>query len=71
MSGTAAVFLLRGHELEVVDLDDGWLVRSGDETAQARYLDHALAELLRLPPGLVLSLVKQILEGEPGSELFL
>ena len=71
MNGEPTTFVLSGDELVVADLGDGWFVCCGDRSVRARYLDLALAELLGLPPGLVLSLVKQILEGEPGEELSL
>lgn len=64
-------FVLRGQELVVIDLEDGWLVRYEDQAANARYLDHALAELLGLSPAMALSLVRQILRAEPGSRLSL
>lgn len=71
MNGEPLTFVLWGHELVVADLEDGWLVRYRDKAATARFLDHALAELLGLAPGTVLALVRLILHAEPGSEVFL
>jgi hypothetical protein len=57
----------QGEELIAEKQEDGdWLVRLGDRSARARYLDYALAELLRVPPGEAIPLATRIVEQLPA-----
>ena len=64
-----ASFLLNGEELLVSDGGGVWTVRYRGREVSNRFVDHALGEVLGLPPGSVLGLVQKLLTAEPGTEL--
>lgn len=72
LPGSSAVsyrLSMDGMELEVTDLEEGWLVRLGSESVEHRYLDHALAILLGVAPADVLPLLRSIVDTPPDFDL--
>ncbi len=57
----------QGQEL-IAEKEEGgeWLVTLGDREARARYLDYALGELLRVPPGEAIPLAAKIVQQLPA-----
>lgn len=64
-----APFVFGGKPLQVTELRGGWRVRYDGKDVEHAHLDRALAAAVGWPPGSVHSLVRGILEGEPGSDL--
>jgi hypothetical protein len=60
------VYRYEGRDLRVSDLDGTWRVRVAERTAEARFLDKALAELLQLDTATAVSLARRILEAREG-----
>ena len=63
-----ASFVFEGKSLQVTELGDGWRASYDGKDVEHANLDHALAGALGRPPGSVLALVREILEGQVGSD---
>lgn len=58
-----------GRELRVADLGEAWRVRVGGRTAEAPFLDKALADLLQLDTASAVALARRVLEArDAGSD---
>ena len=62
-------YVLDGRPLMVTELRDRWRVSYDGNEVEHANIDHALAGALGRPPGMVLGLIRQILNSEPGSDL--
>ncbi len=62
-------YVFDGKELAVVESQDGWRVNHDGKEVEHANIDHALAGAVRRSPGLMLGLVRQILNSAPGSDL--
>jgi hypothetical protein len=62
-------YVFDGKPLEVMELPDRWRISYDGKEVEHANIDHALAGAVGRSPGLVLGLVRQILNSEPGSDL--
>lgn len=69
MSEDWQTFRLYGRALHVRQEGDRWRLRLDEREAVAPHLDHAVAELLKVPSHMALRLALAILNAEPGAEI--
>ena len=63
------VYRYEGRDLGVSDLGGKWRVRAAERTAEARFLDKALADLLQLDTATAVALARRILEAREGDSV--
>lgn len=61
-----ASFVFEGKPLQATEFRGGWRVSYDGKDVEHAFLDYALAGALGRPPGSVLSLLRRILEEQPG-----
>jgi hypothetical protein len=68
-SGREVVYRYEGRDLRISDLDGKWRVKVAERSAEARFLDKALAELLQLDTATAVALARRILEARGGDSI--